>query len=171
MKTAITLSNLGACSLTFSTGELAKQADGSVTVSYGDTILLATACMSKEASPGRDFFPLTVEYQERTYAMGKIPGGFFKREGKPRDKEILTCRLIDRPLRPLFPEGLTNDVQLISLVLSSDGVNDPDIFAINASSCALLISNIPFTNPVGAVRVAKVDGAFVINREIFLIWI
>ncbi|MCK5494603.1 MAG: polyribonucleotide nucleotidyltransferase [Candidatus Omnitrophica bacterium] len=163
MKTITTLSNIGDSSFTFSTGEWAKQADGSVTVSYGDTMVLATACMSKESSPGRDFFPLTVEYQERTYAMGKIPGGFFKREGKPRDKEILTCRLIDRPLRPLFPEGLTNEVQLISLVLSSDGINDPDIFAINASSCALLISNIPFSNPVGAVRVSKDDGKFVIN--------
>ena len=146
-----------------STGEWAKQANGSVSVSYGDTVVLATACMSKEPSPGRGFFPLMVEYQERTYAMGKIPGGFFKKEGRPKDKEILTARLIDRPLRPLFPQGMTNEVQIVNMVLSSDAKNDPDILAINAASCALLISDIPFSNPVGAVRVSKVNGELAVN--------
>ena len=146
-----------------STGEWAKQANGSVSVSYGDTVVLATACMSKEPSPGRGFFPLMVEYQERTYAMGKIPGGFFKKEGRPKDKEILTARLIDRPLRPLFPQGMANEVQVVNMVLSSDAKNDPDILAINAASCALLISDIPFGNPVGAVRVSKVNGEFAVN--------
>ena len=163
MATSLSISSLGNNPFAFSTGEWAKQAGGSVCVSYGDTIVLVTACMSKQPSVGRDFFPLMVEYQERTYSMGKIPGGFFKKEGRPRDKEILTARLIDRPLRPLFPKGVTNEVQIIATVLSSDNENDPDILAINGASCALVISDIPFNNPVGAVRVSKVDNKFVIN--------
>lgn len=163
MAVSVSISNLGGNSFNFSTGEWAKQANGSVTVTYGKTIVLTTACMSKEAAPGRDFLPLMVEYQERTYAMGKIPGGFFKREGRPKDKEILTSRLIDRPLRPLFPKGLTNELQVIALVLSSDGENDPDILAINAASCVFFISDIPFNGPVGAVRISKLNGEFVIN--------
>ena len=163
MATSLSISNLGKNPFVLSTGEWAKQANGSVSITYGDTVVLTTACMSKEPSPGRGFFPLMVEYQERTYAMGKIPGGFFKKEGRPRDKEILTARLIDRPLRPLFPKGMTNEVQIVNMVLSSDAKNDPDILAVNAASCALLISDIPFTNPVGAVRVSKVDDKFVIN--------
>lgn len=163
MSTSLSIPNLGKNSFTLSTGEWAKQANGSIKVSYGDTIVLATVCMSKESSPGRDFFPLMVEYQEKTYAMGKIPGGFFKKEGRPRDKEILTARLIDRPLRPLFPKGMTNEVQIVNMVLSSDASNDPDILAINASSSALLISDIPFNEPVGAVRVSKVDDEFIVN--------
>ena len=163
MATSLSISNLGKNPFVISTGEWAKQANGSVSITYGDTVVLTTACMSKEPSPGRGFFPLMVEYQERTYAMGKIPGGFFKKEGRPRDKEILTARLIDRPLRPLFPKGMTNEVQIVNMVLSSDAKNDPDILAVNAASCALLISDIPFTNPVGAVRVSKVDDKFVIN--------
>ena len=163
MAVSLSISNLGKNSLGISTGNWAKQANGSVSITYGDTVVLATACMSKEPSPGKGFFPLMVEYQEKTYAMGKIPGGFFKKEGRPRDKEILTARLIDRPLRPLFPKGMTNEVQIVNMVLSSDGENDPDILAVNASSCALLISDIPFTNPVGAVRVSKVDGELAIN--------
>ena len=163
MNTSLSIPNLGKNSFILSTGEWAKQANGSVSVSYGDTVVLAAACMSKEPSPGRGFFPLMVEYQERTYAMGKIPGGFFKKEGRPRDKEILTARLIDRPLRPLFPKGMTNEVQIVNMVLSSDAKNDPDILAINAASCALLISDIPFNNPVGAVRVSKVNDEFVVN--------
>ena len=163
MATSLSISNLGKNPFVLSTGEWAKQANGSVSITYGDTVVLTTACMSKEPSPGRGFFPLMVEYQERTYAMGKIPGGFFKKEGRPRDKEILTARLIDRPLRPLFPKGMTNEVQIVNMVLSSDAKNDPDILAVNAASCALLISDIPFTNPVGAVRVSKVADKFVIN--------
>ena len=155
--------NLGANALTFSSGDLARQADGSVSVSYGDTVVLVTACMSKEPREGVDFLPLSVDYQERTYAVGKIPGGFFKREGRPKDKEILSARLIDRPIRPLFPKGLTNDIQIIAMVLSSDGKNDTDVLAINGASCALLISDIPFDNPISAVRVAKLDGNFIIN--------
>lgn len=163
MAVSLSIPNLGKNSFVLSTGEWAKQANGSVSIAYGDTVVLATACMSKEPSPGRDFFPLMVEYQERTYAMGKIPGGFFKKEGRPKDKEILTARLIDRPIRPLFPKGMTNEVQVVTMVLSSDARNDPDILAVNAASCALLISDIPFTDPVGAVRVSKINGEFVVN--------
>ena len=150
-------------SLNFSSGEVAKQANGSVKVSFGDTVVLVTACMSKEPKEGVSFLPLTVEYRERTYAMGKIPGGFIKREGRPKDSEILCARLIDRPLRPFFPEGFTNDTQIAAVVLSSDGENDPDVLAVNGASCALVISDIPFLTPIGAVRVCKVDGKFVIN--------
>jgi len=163
MAVSLSIPNLGKSPFVLSTGEWAKQANGSVSITYGDTVVLATACMSKEASAGRDFFPLMVEYQERTYAMGKIPGGFFKKEGRPKDKEILTARLIDRPLRPLFPKGMTNEVQVVTMVLSSDAKNDPDVLAVNAASCALLISDIPFTNPVGAVRISKVRDKLVVN--------
>jgi len=163
MATSLSIPSLGKSPFVFSTGDLAKQAHGSVCAAYGDTVVLASACMSKEPAPDKNFFPLMVEYQERTYAMGKIPGGFFKKEGRPKDKEILTSRLIDRPIRPLFPKGLTNEVQVIAMVLSSDGRNDPDILAINAASCALFISDIPFDNPVGAVRIAKIGNEFVIN--------
>jgi polyribonucleotide nucleotidyltransferase len=159
---SLSLPNLGKNILTFSTGDWAKQANGSVTVSYGDTVVLATCCMSKEPKLDQGFLPLTVEYQEKTYAMGKIPGGFIKREGRPKDGEILSARLIDRPLRPLFPKGLTNEIQIVTMVLSSDAKNDPDVLAINAASCALLISDIPFYNPVGAVRVCKVGAEFIV---------
>src|SRR3989338_7393815 len=163
MPVSISTSKLGKSPFIFSTGLWAKQANGSISVSSGDTVVLATACMSRGPSLNRDFFPLTVEYQERTYAMGKIPGGFFKKEGRPKDSEILTSRLIDRPLRPLFPEGLVNEVQLIAMVLSSDGINDPDILAVNAASAALYISDIPFDNPVGAVRVSRKGKDLLIN--------
>lgn len=149
--------------LTLETGRIAKQANGSVTIAYGGTVVLATACMSREIKEGRDFFPLTVEYQEKTYAAGRIPGGFFKREGRPSESEILTARLIDRPIRPLFPKGLFNDVQVMVIVLSSDGENDPDVLAVNAASAALCISDIPFNGPLAACRVARVEGALVIN--------
>ncbi len=149
--------------LTLETGRIAKQANGSVTITYGGTVVLATACMSREIREGRDFFPLTVEYQEKTYAAGRIPGGFFKREGRPSESEILTARLIDRPIRPLFPKGLFNDVQLMAIVLSSDGQNDPDVLAVNAASAALGISDIPFYGPLVACRVARVSGELVIN--------
>lgn len=145
------------------TGKIAKLADGSVTVRSGGTVVLVTAVSSRNAREEIDFFPLTVEYQERTYAAGKIPGGFFKREGKPSEKEILTSRLIDRPIRPLFPEGMLNEVQIMAMVLSSDGQNDSDVLAMTGASCALAISNIPFNGPIACVRVGRVDGKYVIN--------
>ena len=145
------------------TGKIAKQANGSVTVQYGGTVVLVTACMSKEIREEQDFFPLTVEYQEKTYAAGKIPGGFFKREGRPSESEILTARLIDRPIRPLFPKGMLNDVQVMAIVLSSDGENDPDILAVNGASCALTLSDIPFLGPLACCRVAYVNKEFILN--------
>ncbi|MBN3040698.1 MAG: polyribonucleotide nucleotidyltransferase [Candidatus Omnitrophica bacterium] len=163
MSASISITNIGNSEISFSTGLWAKQANGSVCVSCQDTLVLATVCMSNDPIPGKDFFPLTVEYQEKTYAMGKIPGGFFKKEGRPKDKEILTARLIDRPIRPLFPEGMTNEVQLVVMVLSSDGINDPDVLAINAASCALMISDIPFLKPVAAVRISKLDKDYIVN--------
>ncbi len=145
------------------TGKLAKQANAAVTVTCGGTVVLVTACMSKSPKEGIDFFPLMVEYQEKTYSAGRIPGGFFKREGRPTQKEILTSRVIDRPIRPLFPEGFFYEVQVVATVLSSDKENDPDILAMIGASAALTISDIPFDGPVGAVRVGMVDGQFVIN--------
>jgi len=145
------------------TGKVAKQADGSVVVRFGNTMVLATVVAAKSAREAQDFFPLTVEYRERAYAGGRIPGGYFKREGAPVKKEILTCRLIDRPIRPLFPDGFRNEVQVICLVISGDPENDPDVLAINGASAALCLSGIPFGGPVGAVRVGLVDGQFVAN--------
>ena len=149
--------------LIFETGKVAKQANGSVVVTYGGTVVLMTACMSKEPREGLDFFPLTVEYQEKTYAAGRIPGGVFKREGRPSESEILVARLIDRPIRPLFPKGMRNDVQVVGLVLSSDGENDPDVLAVNGASCALMLSDIPFNGPIACCRVARVEANLVIN--------
>jgi polyribonucleotide nucleotidyltransferase len=151
---------LGNQELIIESGIMAKQADGSVTVRYGGTIVLVTAVMDKNPKEGLNFLPLTVEYQERTYAAGRIPGGFFKREGKPSEKEILSARLIDRPIRPLFPKGLTNSLQVVATVLSSDGEYDPDILAVIGASTALSISNIPFGGPVGAVRVIYSNGEY-----------
>jgi polyribonucleotide nucleotidyltransferase len=142
---------------------MAKQASGAALVTTGETVVLATAVASSEPREGIDFFPLTVDYREYTYAGGRIPGGFIKREGRPSEKEILTCRQIDRPLRPLFPEGFRNETQLIALVFSADKENDPDVVGINAAACALALSDIPFGATVGAVRVGRVDGEFVIN--------
>ncbi len=153
----------GGHNLIIETGHLAKQANGAVTVTYGGTVVLVTACMSKEAREGADFFPLTVEYQEKTYAAGRIPGGFFKREGKPSEREVLAARVIDRPIRPLFPKGFFNDVQIVSLVLSSDGEADPDILAVTGASSALMISDIPFDGPISAARVGLVDGEYILN--------
>ena len=153
----------GGQNLIIETGKMAKQANGAVTVACGGTVVLATVCMSKKPREGVDFFPLMVEYQEKTYSAGRIPGGFFKREGRPTQKEILTSRLIDRPLRPLFPEGFYNEVQITATVLSSDGENDPDILAIVGASMAAHISDVPFDGPVGAVRVGCVNGEFVLN--------
>ncbi|MFA5096664.1 MAG: polyribonucleotide nucleotidyltransferase [Candidatus Omnitrophota bacterium] len=149
--------------LILETGKFAKQANGSVTISYGGTVVLVTACMSREVREGRDFFPLTVEYQEKTYAAGRIPGGFFKREGRPSESEILTARLIDRPIRPLFPKGFFNDVQVMAIVLSSDGENDPDVLAVNGASAALGISDIPFNGPLVCCRVARVNNELILN--------
>lgn len=147
------------------TGKLAKQADGAVLAQCGETIVLATVVAAKEAKEDIDFFPLTVEYREKYYAAGKIPGGFFKREGKPRESEILTARLIDRSLRPLFPDGFYNEVQIIVTLISADKINDPDFLSIIASSAALAISDIPFLHSVGAVRVGKINNQFVINYD------
>ena len=149
--------------LVFETGRMAKQASGAALVTTGETVVLATAVASSEPREGIDFFPLTVDYREYTYAGGRIPGGFIKREGRPSEKEVLTCRQIDRPLRPLFPEGFRNETQLIALVFSADKENDPDVVGINAAACAVALSDIPFGATVGAVRVGRVEGEFVIN--------
>jgi len=147
----------------FETGRIAKQASGSVLVTCGETVVLVTAVAEKKGREGIDFFPLTVDYLEMTYAAGKIPGGFFKREGRPTEKEILTARFIDRPIRPLFPKGFNCETQIIATVLSSDGENEPDMLAINAASAALHISDIPFSGPIGAVRMGRVDGNLIVN--------
>src|SRR3546814_46086 len=145
------------------TGEIARQASGAVLVSIEDTVVLATVVASKKAKPGQDFFPLTVDYVEKTYAAGRIPGGFFKREGKPSEKETLTSRLIDRPLRPLFPEGFYNDVQVIIHTVSVNPEIDPDIAAMIGASAALAISGIPFNGPIGAARVGYINDQYVVN--------
>ncbi len=149
--------------LSIEVGKIAKQADGSALVQYGDTVVLAAAVSSLEEKADADFFPLTIDYREKMYATGKFPGGFFKREGRPTSKEILTMRLIDRPIRPLFPETYLREVQVMSMVLSADKENDPDILAMIAASAALTVSSIPFHGPTGSVRVGQIDGSFVIN--------
>src|SRR5918997_984397 len=149
--------------LRFETGKLAKQAGGAVIVRFGDSVVLVTACRAATAREGIDFLPLTVDYREYTYASGRIPGGFFKREGKPSEKEVLTSRLIDRPHRPLFPAGWRYETQIIALVLSADTENDSDVLAITGASAALAISEIPFEKTIAGVRVGMVDGQFVIN--------
>jgi polyribonucleotide nucleotidyltransferase len=157
---------VGGQSLTFETGRLAQQAGGAVTASYGETVVLATATASGQPRQGVDFFPLTVDYEERMYAAGKIPGGFIKREGRPSTEGILVARLTDRPLRPLFPKGFRNDVQVVVTPLSVDQQNDPDVIAITAASAALMVSDIPFEGPVGAVRMGIVDGEPVVNPTV-----
>jgi polyribonucleotide nucleotidyltransferase len=154
--------DLGGRKLTLETGKMARQAHGSIVARYGDSVVLATACMDNKATE-KDFLPLTVDYREYTYAAGKIPGGFFKREGRPSEREILTSRLTDRPLRPLFPEGWATETQIIAMVLSADSENDPDVVAVTAASAALYISKIPFTNPIACVRVGMLEGKFVVN--------
>ncbi len=163
MQESILKIKFGKNDLILETGKIAKQANASVTVAYGGTVVLVTACMSREAKEGQGFFPLTVEYQEKTYAAGRIPGGFFKREGRPSESEILTARLIDRPIRSLFPKGLLNEIQIMAIVLSSDGENDPDILAVIGASAALSISDIPFNGPLAACRVARVNNEFILN--------
>jgi polyribonucleotide nucleotidyltransferase len=157
--------DLGGRKLTFETGKMAKQAHGAVVARYGDTVVLATACMDNKATE-KDFLPLTVDYREYTYSAGKIPGGFFKREGRPSERETLTSRLIDRPLRPLFPEGWATETQVVAMVLSADSENDPDVIGVTAASAALYISKIPFHNPIAAVRVGLLDGKLVINPTV-----
>ncbi|MBP1604197.1 MAG: pnp, partial [Acidobacteria bacterium] len=149
--------------LSIETGKLAKQANGSVVVRYGDTVVLVTACYASAARTGIDFLPLTVDYREYTYASGRIPGGFFKREGKPTEKEVLTSRVIDRPIRPLFPSGWHHETQVIALVLSADSDNDSDVLALTGASAALALSEIPFLKTIAGVRVAQLDNEFVVN--------
>ena len=149
--------------LIIETGKLAKQADGAVTVQLGETIVVVAAVAASKAKPGQDFFPLTVDYREKAAAAGTFPGGYFKREGRPTEKEILTCRLIDRPIRPLFPKGWYNEVQVQTIVLSADGENDPDMLGLVGASAALMVSNIPWAGPLGAVRVGRVKGKFIAN--------
>jgi len=154
---------VGTNSIHIETGLLAKQADGSVTVQLGETVVIVAAVAATNAKEGQSFFPLTVDYREKAAAAGKFPGGYFKREGRPTEKEILTCRMIDRPIRPLFPKGWFNEVQVQSILLSADGENDPDILAINGASAALMISDIPWAGPLGAVRVGRVKGQLIAN--------
>src|SRR5690349_5530826 len=155
--------SVGGRTISIETGRLAKQADGAVIVRSGDSVVLVTACTAPTPREGIDFLPLTVDYKEYTYASGRIPGGFFKREGKPTEKEVLTSRLIDRPIRPIFPAGWRNETQIIALVLSADSEHDSDVLAITGASAALALSRIPFTRTTAGVRVGHVDGEFVIN--------
>ncbi len=154
---------VGSAPITIETGKLAKLADGAVTVRSGETIVIVTAVSATTLKDGQDWFPLTVDYREKAAAVGKFPGGYFKREGRPTEKEILTARMTDRPLRPLFPKGYYYDTQIISVLLSADGENDPDILSINGASAALMVSDIPFAGPVAAVRIGRVNGEFVLN--------
>ena len=163
MKQEVTVELTGGKRLTFETGRMAKQASGAVLVTQGDNVVLATAVAAPEPKEGLDFFPLTVDYREYTYAGGRIPGGFIKREGRPSEREVLTCRQIDRPIRPMFPKNFRNETQVIALVLSADKDNDPDVVGINAAGAALALSDIPFGGPIGAVRVGHVNGQFVVN--------
>ncbi|MCX6826667.1 MAG: polyribonucleotide nucleotidyltransferase, partial [candidate division Zixibacteria bacterium] len=149
--------------LLIETGKIALQANGAVTVRMGDTVLLAAVCAADKPTEGQDFFPLSVDYREKTYAAGKIPGGFFKREGRPSEKEILSCRIIDRPIRPLFPEGYFNEIQCHNIVLSADQQNDADILGIIGTSAALAISDIPLVAVIAAVRVGRIDGKLIVN--------
>ena len=153
----------GSHQVTLETGEIARQAHGAVLVSMDDTVVLCTVVAAKNPKPGQSFFPLTVDYQEKFYAAGKIPGGFFKREGRPTEKETLTSRLIDRPIRPLFPEGFLNEVQVVTTVMSVNPEIDPDIPALIGVSAALTISGIPFNGPIGAARVGYANGQYILN--------
>ena len=155
--------------LSIEVGRMAKQADGAALVSYGETVVLVTVVAAKSAREGIDFFPLTCDYQERTFAAGKIPGGFFKREGRPAEKEILTSRLIDRPIRPLFPDGFACETQVIATVLSHDRENDPDMVALTGASAALQVSDVPFHGPIAAVRMGRIGGQLVVNPMISLL--
>src|SRR5512140_145177 len=155
--------DLGGRKITLETGRMAKQANGAVVVRSGDAAVLVTACMADQAKPGAGFFPLTVDYREYTYAAGKIPGGFIKREGRPSEKEVLTSRLIDRPIRPLFPDGFLNETQIIAMVLSADPEQDPNSLAIVGAAAALAISDLPFHYVLAGVRVGMKDGQYIAN--------
>ncbi|HLV95156.1 MAG TPA: polyribonucleotide nucleotidyltransferase [Candidatus Acidoferrales bacterium] len=157
--------DVGGRQLSFETGKMARQAHGAVVARYGDTVVLATACMDNKATE-KDFLPLTVDYREYTYSAGKIPGGFFKREGRPSEREILTSRLIDRPLRPLFPEGWSTETQIVAMVLSADSENDPDVIGVTAASAALFLSKIPFVTPIACVRVGLIEGKLTVNPTV-----
>jgi len=163
MNTHKVTSQVGSNPISFETGKMAKLADGAVVVTSGETTVLVTACSLTKIKPGQSWFPLSVEYKERAFAAGVFPGGYFKREGRPTEKEILTCRMTDRPLRPLFPKGYLYETQIVALMLSADGINDADILSMNGASAALVISDIPFARPIGAVRVGRIDGEFVVN--------
>ena len=154
---------VGSRTISIETGKLAKQADGAVIVRSGDTMVIVTACRAANARVGIDFLPLTVDYREYTSASGRIPGGFFKREGKPAEKEVLTSRLIDRPIRPLFPSGWFYETQIVALLISADSENDSDVLAITGASAALAISSLPFEKTIAGVRVGLVEGAYIIN--------
>src|SRR5690349_22232766 len=153
----------GAHQVTLEKGEIARQAHGAVLVNMDDTVVLCSVVGAKEARQGQDFFPLTVDYVEKTYAAGKIPGGFFKREGRPSEKETLTSRLIDRPIRPLFPDGFYNEVQVIATVMSVDPEIDPDVPAMIGASAALMLAGVPFNGPIGSARVGYINGQYVLN--------
>ncbi len=163
MKQDVTVELAGGKHIKFETGRIAKQASGAAFTTSGDNAVLATAVASPDPKEGIDFFPLTVEYREFTYAGGRIPGGFIKREGRPSEKEILTSRQIDRPIRPLFPEAFRNETQVVAFVYSADKENDPDVLGINGASCALALSDIPFHGPVGAVRIGYIDEQYIVN--------
>src|SRR5213596_1288062 len=157
---------VGGKTVTFETGKLAKQADGAVVVRSGESVVLGTAQGRTEPREGADFFPLTVDVEERMYAAGKIPGGFFKREGRPTERAILTARMIDRPVRPLWPKGYRNETQCVATVLSADLITPHDILCINGASAALMVSPLPFLGPVGAVRIGLIDGELVVNPSL-----
>src|SRR6267142_1898590 len=156
----------GGRKLVLETGRIARQADGAVLCTYGDTVVLCSVVGQRTPKPGINFFPLTVNYQEKSFAAGKIPGGFFKREGRPSEKEVLTSRLIDRPIRPLFAGGFRNETQVICTTLSHDMENDPDVVALIGASAALTISGIPFLGPIAAARVGHIDGKYVLNPRL-----
>ncbi|MEK7717295.1 MAG: polyribonucleotide nucleotidyltransferase, partial [Pseudomonadota bacterium] len=158
--------NWGGRKLVLETGKIARQADGAVLATYGETKVLCTVVAEKSMRPGIDFFPLTVNYQEKAFAAGKIPGGFFKREGRPNENEVLVSRLIDRPIRPLFAKGFRNETQVITTVLSHDLENDPDIVAMIGASAALTLSGLPFLGPIGGARVGYINGEYVLNPQI-----
>ena len=159
-KHTVTAEELG---ITISTSTLAQQANGSVTIQLGETVVFVSACAANKLRPDQDFFPLTVDYREKFSAAGRFPGGYFKREGRPSEKEILTSRLCDRPLRPLFPKGFMNEVQVIGILMSTDLINEPDVLMVNGASAAMMCSDIPWNGPIGCVRIGEIDGEFVVN--------